>query len=223
MKSLVKLIAIVPILYCWVASAHEHWIDCDNYYPAVGDKTKLRICSGHDFPKSDIVLKEHVLYRTIVVKPEGETISYKTIEYDQHRLAETNFDTAGVHIVMFELKKPQMKEPLYYAKSIIVVGGKNDKEQLYSIKNSLEIVPGKTLTSIAMGDELPLIVLYEGKQVNARISIMPENGKSTTLNTTSDRQAQLKISSSGRFLLTAGYKGKSCSLTFAVRNTGTEK
>ena len=223
MKGLVKLIAIVPILYCWIASAHEHWLDCDNYYPAVGARTKLRLCSGHAFPKSDLVLKQHVLYRTIVVKPEGETISYKTIEYDQHRLAEADFDTAGVHIVMFELKKPQMEKPLYYAKSIIVVGGKNDKEQLYSITKGLEIVPGKTLTSLALEDELPLIVLYDGQRVNARISIIPEKGKSTTLTTTSERPAQFKISSSGRHLLTSCYKGKSCSLTFSVRNTEVEQ
>ena len=216
-------IAGLITLYSESVFAHEHWIDMTNVYPAAGETQKVFICSGHSFPESSIVLKDRVLHDAEIIKPDGTTERFETAEDTKRRSAEFSLNSNGTHIVGFALKQPQMKEPMYWVRAISVVGGTNDNERLYSTGKGLEIVPGSKVSSLKQGDKLPLVVLYNGKQIDTRLSILPEEGKSMTLSTTSKRPASLDVSEEGRYLVTTSYKGKSCSLTFAIQKAENEK
>lgn len=223
MKRFIVIIAVLICSYARIVSAHEHWVDTENFYPVVGKELKIFICSGHSFPESSIVLKNRVLHDTEVIKPDRTTESYETAEDGKQRSAELTFDSQGTYIVGFALKQPQMKEPMYWAKAIIVAGGRDDNEDLYSVGKGLEIVPGGKISALKKGDKLPLVVLYNDIQVVARLSILPEKGKSVTLSTTSERSASLTLPQEGRYLITSSYKGRSCSLTLAVRKAGAQE
>ena len=80
----------------------------------------------------------------------------------------------------------------------------------------------KEISSLAKGDTMPLVVRYNGEQVGTRISVLPEQGRSISLSTTPRRAAALTLPVSGRYLATAAYKGKTCSLTFSIREPGGE-
>lgn len=223
MKRFIVIIAVLICSYARIVSAHEHWVDTETFYPVVGKERKIFICSGHGFPESSIVLKDRVLHNTEITKPDRTTASYEAVEDGKRRSGNFTFDSPGTYVVGFTLKQPQMKEPMFRAKSIVVAGGRDDNEKLYSLGKGLEIVPGSKISTIRKGDKLPLTVLYDGVRVNAFLSILPEQGKSLSLGTTSERAASLSISKAGRYLVTTSYRGKSCSLTFAVQKAGIEK
>lgn len=115
------------------------------------------------------------------------------------------------------MKKPQLKEPSCWANSIASVEAENDDTTFYSLGDGLEIVPQKKISGLRKGDRLPLILLYNGKQVSSTLSISPEDGKSYFMRTEKGRPALIKIKHEGRYLIRANYKGKGCSLTFYVR------
>ena len=209
------------VLETETVSAHEHWIDADDFYPAAGETGKVFICSGHSFPKSNMTLKDRVLRSAEIIKPDARKTPLKTIEDGGQRSGEVVFETNGVHIITFELKQPQMKEAMHWAKSIIIADG-NDDDARYSVGQGLEIVPGIRISTLRKGDKAPLIVRYNGEQVKARVMILPERGNSVSLSTTEQRPASLSLSHDGRYLVSANYKGKSCSLTFVVRQSGDE-
>lgn len=205
------------------AFAHEHWIDMSDFYPDANTVQKVFICSGHSFPESSIALKDRVLHDAHIIAPDGTVKAFEYVDGTKKRSAEVSFQTNGIHKVGFVLKQPQMKEPLHWAKALVVVDKKNDNPDLYVTKKGLEIALKGTISTLTKGDQLPLTVLYNGKQVDARLSIQPEQGKSIILSTTSKRPAILSISQSVRYLITTSYKGKSCSLTFAVQKASTNK
>jgi uncharacterized GH25 family protein len=198
------------------AFAHEHWIDLENFHPGKGEKAKIFICSGHYFPKSSATLSERVLHTTMV-KPDGEIIAYTTIEEKNRRAGELIFESTGAYIIRFFLKKPQLKEPLYWASSIVIVEAENEDTGFYSLGNGLEIVPQKKISDLRKGDTLPLILLYDGKRVGSTLSVSPEDGKSYFMRTKKTRPALIKIEGRGKYLIRAKHKGKACSLTFSIR------
>lgn len=220
MRKLLLLTGIVMFLFYLSVSAsaraHEHWIDLESFYPVKGEKTKIFICSGHYFPKSSFALSERLLH-TQVIKPDKEIIVYKTMEEKNRRVGEVVFESTGTYIIRFFLKKPQLKEPLCWANSIAIVEAENDDTTFYSLGDGLEIVPQKKISGLRKGDRLPLILLYNGKQVSSTLSISPEVGKSYFMRTEKGRPALIKIKHEGRYLIRANYKGKGCSLTFYVR------
>lgn len=204
------------------ALAHEHWVDVEDYYPAAGKSVKVHVCSGHAFPESSTVLKERVLRGTRVIAPGGKASDYQASEAGKKRTARIELGEAGVHLVLFELGPPQMKEPMYQAKAIVIAGD-GDDEAKYAVGHGLEIVPMDKLSGLSKGGKLSLAVLYNGTRIAARITIEPEQGKSSVLSTTAKRAAEFKVPGEGRYLVTTSHKGKTCSLTFAVGGEGGKK
>ena len=212
-----RTLGVVGIL-TWTASvglAHEHWLDVEDYYPAAGAKLSISVCSGHSFPESSTVLKERVLRGTRVVSPEGKESAYQASEDGKKRKAQIDAGNAGVYLVLFELGPPQMKEPMYQAKAIVVAGDADDEDG-YKVGRNLEIVPLARVSAKANGDTLPLALVFNGERVAGRITVEPAKGRSVTLSTTRERAAELKLVGGGRHLATASHKGKGCSLTFSV-------
>ena len=207
----------IIFLFCSNAFSHEHWINLENFYPIRGEKTKIFICSGHYFPKSSTVLGERLLHDTKVISPEGKEYLYKTEEKRNHRVGEVIFESTGTYIITFSLKRPPLKEPEYWAKSIVIVEKENKDETFYKVGDGLEIVPREKISTLKKGEELPLILLYKGKPVESTLSVSVEGKKNFFLRTKKNGTAMLKIKREGRYLITAAYRGKGCSLTFCIR------
>ncbi len=211
------LVGIFVSLFCTSVLSHEHWIDLEEFYPLPGEKTIISICTGHYFPKSTLALSERLLYDTRVISPDGERYTYETKDEKNRRVAGLVFKSAGIHLISFSLKKPPMKEPLYFAKSIVLVKEKGGNGVSYALGCQMEIVPGKDIFTLEKGEELPLRLLYNGKPATSTFSISVDGKKNFFLRTNKNGLALLKVTSPGRYLITAHYKGKGCSLTFCIR------
>jgi len=207
---------IIGLCAC-TASAHEHWVDLETFYPAIGETNRISICSGHSFPKNSILLRKSLLHNLKVFLPDGKATAFKTTSQDKRWITDFVFKTEGVVIVSFSLKKPQIEEPLYRATAIVICGNTDKDKASYSTGKGLEIVPTGKLSQAKKTGTLQLILLSNGKRVSARLTILPEHGKNTILSTTEKRPAELKITKGGRYLVTTSYKGKGCSLTFALK------
>jgi hypothetical protein len=214
-----RVAACVCLIVCLACSAwaHEHWVDLEDFHPAAGATSKVFVCSGHGFPKSSTLLKKRLLHDLTARVAGGEAVPYEIRQDGKRWTGEVAFKTAGVSIVSFSLKRPPLKEPLYQARTIVVVGGGKDDETQYGTMPGLIIVPGSQIHELKKGDELPLTVLYNGERVKARLTISPAGGRSSFLRTTTDRAALLKINKGGRYLVTTDYKGKGASLLFSVK------
>lgn len=204
-------------LLLWAASAfgHEHWIVTDVSGTAGNGLARIRICSGHNFPQSDLLLAERLLSETVVVGPDGKSVLYKPHPRDKTWTADVAFDKPGVWMVSFALKKPQESDPLFRGRSLLVLGPLDDPSR-YAQKKGLEIVPGAALSTLKIGDTLPVSILVDGSPVEGKIAITPEKGSVSFLSTAKDRPAQLKIAAYGACLLTVSHKGRTFALTFTI-------
>ncbi|MFC1848681.1 DUF4198 domain-containing protein [candidate division CSSED10-310 bacterium] len=215
------IIAVICLSSINHVSAHEHWLDADDYYVAVGDTVVLSLCSGHEFPTRAMVLKERVIHITEVLKPDG--VSEKLSLTSGQKCWQASFcgHKAGTYLFRFTLKQPQLKEPKYQAKAIIIVGGVDNPER-YQFGQWLEIVPEKKISVLTTGDQLPLYVLFNGARVAARLTVIPEQGRSFYLTTTGTRCASLPLKRAGRYLITSRYQGQECSLIVLFPDRGSE-
>ena len=225
------LTGILVLLFHSSAFSHGHWIDLENFYPAQGEKTVIFICSGHSFPASSFALGERLLSDTGITHPsrsqrrildtaplnDMEEYTYTTKGGKKRRAGEFVFETKGTHLVRFSLKKPPLKEPIYCAKSIVLVGNQSEDNISYALASQIEVVPEKNIFTLTKGERLPLRLLYDGKPVRSTFSISIEGKKNFFLQTNKDGLALLKITRQGRYLITSHYKGKGCSLTFRIR------
>ena len=229
------LTTIIIIFIASAALAHEHWVDVTDYLPKLEDKIRVYITSGHSFPLGEFILGEKLLIDTKIITPERKEITYSTKEDKKgvKRLSDEIALTAtGIYLVRFNLKKPQVKEPLYYAKSIIhlskVVIDKEFNPASYTLGSYLEIIPQQLLTTLKKDDELTLKVLCDNKPLKETLEIgvklpseKPEDKpsaaeKNFTVKSDRDGIARLKISYPGKYLVTLDAKGTGCSLTFYI-------
>ncbi len=200
--------AILVLLFYNFGFSHEHWVDLENFSPSVGEKTKIFACSGHYFPKSDEVLSERVFNGFKIIDPDGKEKILETNPDNKlkSRVAEFTFDKEGTYIILFSLQRPPLKKQLYIAKSIVVVG--KWTELKYQPADGLDIVVEKNFSQIK--------VLYEGKPVSLTVSVSINGKKNFYLRTNKDGYLPLKITSLGKYLITAEYKGVGTSLTFYI-------
>ena len=77
-----------------------------------------------------------------------------------------------------------MNEPLFWAKSIVVVGEDDSDINRYIIGNGLEIIPQKRIHLIKEGGKISLMLLYDGERVASTINSISEKGKSILIKTT---------------------------------------
>lgn len=209
-----RLWMTAALLSATVACAHEHWILVEAGATAAGPR-KVRICSGHSFPASEIRLAERLLTDMEVVGPGGGATAFKPAGQGNSWEADVTFDKPGVWYASFALRKPQEDQPLYRGRCLIVVGGRDDPAR-YAGGKGLELVPGASLGSLKPGDTLPVSIRMDGAPIEGKISVAPENGAVSFISTGRDRPAQIRIGKAGAYMLAASHKGKTFALTFTV-------
>ena len=202
--------------------AHEHWVDTSAFYPVVGDTVPLHVCSGHYFPKSSFALKDAVLHKCFSRDSEGSMKPLVTETAGKQRTGRAVPRMEGAWIVGFALKRPQAADPVYEAKTILVVGGVTQETAGYANGDGLELVPQESVAALKEGDELPVALLLDGQPVAATITATAENGKTAFPRTQAGRPAMVAITKSGRYLLTAALRGRGCSLVFFVKEDASQ-
>lgn len=201
------------------ASAHEHWLLAEPAYPAAGAEVRLAVCSGHSFPRSEILLGEKLLAGTVLSGPAGASVPYKP-ERGDTAWGAVAAPAAGVWRAEFTLQKPLQDAPLHRSRCLIVAGGQDDPAA-YADGKGIEIVPRLAVTVLKPGDVLPLDVRLDGAPATGRITVTPEKGGVSFLSAGKDRPAELKVAASGWYLLGVSHQGRTFSLTFRVRDAGT--
>ena len=199
------------------ASAHEHWIDVDNFYPDTQTSACVRLCSGHYFPKSSFALNDKVLVGVTVHGPDGKAAGVTIAEEEKQRTGILVLASEGVHVVSFSLRRPRAREPSYEGKALLVVGNKGDDTSRYALGIGLELIPGKPVSELTPGDELPVSLRLNGEPLSGALSVSAEGGKTSSLRTEPDRPASLRLRKAGRYLVTASHGGRGCSLVFMVK------
>ena len=117
-------------------------------------------------------------------------------------------------MVDVSLTGPKQKEPAYWTRSLVVVGGRSRAEDTRKTGNGMEIIPGVALQDLKVSASLPLSVAYDGRTIRALVSITREDGRVSHIRSSTRRPAMLKIKTPGRYLVVASVAGKRCSLTF---------
>jgi hypothetical protein len=197
--------------------AHEHWIDLDAFYPAPSQQVGMRLCSGHHFPKSTVVLKDKVVSPVTWRRPGGQSTPIDTRAGEGQRVGTLTPVEAGAHLLHVTLKRPRAPEPSYEGKAIIVVERETDVDA-YAVGHGLELVPQQRLSGVVPGDVLPVALFLDGQRVAGTLSASRAGGKTSLLSTGVDRPARLKLAGAGRYLVTASREGRGCSLVFMIRN-----
>ena len=224
MKKALATMLFALLAFPAVLFGHEHWITVDDFSPQQGASGRFYICSGHDFPRSQHLLGDRILHRARLVPPRGSDIPLSSLAAADGKLrtGDVRYGTQGVHLLCFELKKPQVDSPLFWAKAIVIVG-ETDDVSAYTAGKGLEVVPLAALSAARAGGEIPLAVFRDGKRVAATLNIIPEHGKSSILRTSEERPAQLKLKRAGRYLITCSHAGKACSLLISISAEESEK
>jgi len=59
-------------IYCGPVDAHDLWLNIDNHYLKVGEKTNVEVVFGHNFPYCDILISSDDLNEFSYLTPLGE-------------------------------------------------------------------------------------------------------------------------------------------------------
>lgn len=207
---------LVIIFTVGILFGHDHWIDCETFYPAPGQTATIRICSGHYYPESALAIKERLIDESSISNPSGNRNPLPTEPVGMHREGIISFPTPGTYLVQVVLKRSQLSEPDYRMKAIIIAGGETPGEVNYSLGEGLEIVPVRNLGMVNIGDTLPLQAFYDGKPVQGTFTVSVDGKKNFNLSTDRSGLANLRIDRGGKYLVTFHHLGKGCSLTYEL-------
>ena len=202
------------------AQAHQHWIDLDSFYPSPGEADGVYVRSGHYFPKTTLKPSEKVMQGVTVRTPDGQTLAVETEAEKKEWQGAFSPQEQGVHLITFALKPARAPKPKYEAKAILVSGPGSDTPDQYALGAGLELNPGKAVSALNPGDELPVWLALDGVATAGELEIVPENGKSVVAKVSAEQPVLVKLRETGRYLVTASIKGRGCSLVFYVREPG---
>ncbi len=218
MKRMVPVVAAVWSLSAPVM-AHEHWMLAEPAAPAAGAAVNVSICSGHGFPKGEILLAERLLDGVALAGPGGVAVAMRPESRDGAWRATVTPPSTGVWRAEFSLKRPQQDEPIHRSRCLVIAGGKDDAA-VYADGRGIEIVPKSAVSALKPGDVLPLEIRIDGAPTAGKITVMPEKGSVAFLSAAKDRPAELKIAAPGWYLLGVSHQGRTFTLTFAVAQSG---
>ena len=202
------------------AHAHQHWIDLDSFYPSPGEADGVYVRGGHYFPKTTLKPSEKVMQGVAVRTPDGETVAVETEAAKKEWLGAFSPRAQGVHLITFVLKPARAPKPKYEAKAILVAGPGSDTAGDYTLGTGLELIPGKAVSELKPGDELPVSLALDGVATAGELEVVPENGKSVVTKVSAEQPVLVNLREAGRYLVTASIKGRGCSLVFYVRESG---
>jgi hypothetical protein len=192
--------------------AHEHWIDLETFEPNLGQKTKVFVRSGHNFPKGEFVLGKNLLKELKVLTPDKKLQTFLLEQEKDARTAYVVFNTNGSYILYFVVSRPPENEEVYFGKSIV-----NIKEQTSvstKVGNKLEIVLKQE--GLQINKKIPFQVLFEEKPTKTTVSVSIDGKKNFFVQTDKEGIGYLELKYPGKYLLTTSYKKYGCSLTFFV-------
>ncbi len=204
---------IVFLLLGGLLPAHENWLMPEQFSAAPGQTVTVRLCGGHYFPESSFAVKDKLVYQTVVISPAGDTTAFSTTALKKYRRGEITLPEEGLYQVLAILKRPQKKEPEYWMKTVVQAGTGN-QSLAFSAGNGLEIIPGRSLGTLRVGDELPVQVLYHQAPVQGSLSISIDGRKNYTVKTGETGRTTLHIKRAGRYLLFLTRGSQGSSLTF---------
>ncbi len=181
MKKLNLIITLGILITCIVTSAQAHmlWLNASNYAPKPGETVWIEIGWGHKYPR-DQVMTEGRLERLYVIDAKGQELSVKKIFPSFYKFTPL---TKGVCQIVGKLNPVFISKTtegrklgnkksvsdvvsctqyIMNAKAMIEVGG--DKEGFSRQSTELlEILPLKDPGSLAVGDTLPVKIMFKGK------------------------------------------------------------
>lgn len=234
-KGLFLFILLVTVCLSFYANqifAHDLWLNIDNHYPQVGEKTKVKVVFGHNFPYYDILIQRSELPEFSYFSPAGEKKEItKTWEDKQGEKAgalvgEISLDQEGSYVVSTYRKRKGDKEHVAsekYGKSIIVAGkGSGNVSQAFG--HRIEIIPLKNPQELKPGDSLPVKILFEGKPLSTFLyatyaGYYSEDEPFPVLSKSNEQgEALIKISQPGIWMVVGNHKVDfSASLTFEIK------
>jgi len=203
-----------------VLIAHDHWIDTNQYHTETGEEITIWICSGHYYPESDFAVKDKLVFETSVLSPSGLMFNFQTLSKKKRREGKIQLSDPGVYLVQAILKRPQLKEPEYWIKSIVVVGSEEISDSKYKTGQGLEIIPLENISELKIGDKLALQTQYNGESIQGMITISIAGKKNFSLHGNKQGITNLSIKQRGKYLITFSYDGMGCSLTFELNFEG---
>ncbi len=211
-----RILALLPA--CGTAvKAHEYWACLEDHQ----GQLEMRICSGHAFPESDLLLAERLLAETAFVRPDGVVVPVKPVAANKYWRAEFAAEGPGVWTAAFALKRPPEEEPFFRGRCLRVRGGADDPAR-YAMGKGLEIVPQAPLSRLKEGEAFAVALRWDGHPIEGKIMVTPENGSVMFFSTGRQRPAELKLPKAGWYLLTASHGGKSFALTIQVPDGAAE-
>lgn len=215
MKKIFSFLFFTAILSSILIS-HELWMFSSNYHPEVNREVKLFVCSGHNFPKSNFLIKKNLIKEIYVKTPA--TKSDLTFSNNK-RVWESQFSPKKsiIYISVFSLVKKKNSEPFFWGRAIIETKGSDNVKFDYLTGEGLEIVPLDKISTVIPGGQLQLQTLFKGKVVKFSGKISLNGGKNIFLNSDKSGIVKIKKVKTGTYLVTARYKDKGCSLTFDLK------
>jgi len=181
MKKLSLIIALGILFTCIAASAQAHmlWFNASNYTPDPGETVWIEIGWGHKYPR-DQVMTEGWLEQVYALDPKGKKLTLEKIFPSFYKFTP---QTKGTYKIVGKLKPGFLSittdghklgdkksvsnvvscfQYIMDAKALIEVGGKKDGFSRQSTE-PLEILPLKAPDSLAVGDTLPIKIMFQGK------------------------------------------------------------
>ncbi len=243
-------------LFAFDAQAHYMWLNVSDYTPVENRAANFSIGWGHAFcnPVMDILYRGDNLGQIYMIGPDGKEIKVNALNEFQYASADKL--SQGTYIAMvhrkegFSTKTAQgyvheprkgLKNVIYsrylgmYGKAIVNVGAPTqDKSFMKPVGIPLEIVPLVNPSDLKAGDYFTFKLLAQGKplaeNINASYAGFSYDGAwAYTTRTKQDGIGEIKILSSGIWIIKANYKAPypepdkadeysyTTSLTFEVR------
>jgi hypothetical protein len=211
-----KCLAGVAALFIGAAcaDAHDFWVNADSLRPEPGQTVAVQIAGGHHFPQSELILQGRLIREFTVTRHDGTTTPIALNPAGKTHESSLTIDTPGVYLLNLVIQRPQKKEPESLCRAILIPAGGDDQPGAYARNSSLEIVPGKALSQLASGDELPLELRRDGKPMATQFTVCAEKGKPQWIRSTADAPAVLQVKSGTKYLVTAIDGGQTVSLVF---------
>lgn len=243
-------------LFALDAQAHYMWLNVSDYTPVENKVANFSIGWGHVFcnPVMGILYGGELLDKIYMIGPDGKEIKVKALNEFQYASADKL--SQGTYIAMAHRKegfstktaqgyvqKPRsgLKDVIYsryigmYGKAIVNVGAPTEsKSFMQPVGIPLEIVPLVNPSNLKAGDYFTFKLLYQGKPLAENINasyagFSYDNAWAYTTKTKQDGIGEIKILSSGIWVIKANYKepypepdkadeySYATSLTFEVR------
>ena len=197
------------------ARAHDNWITADNYFPRPGRQVTLSIASGHSFPESGDLISESLLEGILVTRPDGVKELLEVFPDGAKNVlrASLNISSTGTYTAYYELRRPQVSEPIASGSLVLISGGicSGDRKETGGVR----IVSLDDISGARPGSNLRFAILQDGESTGGVLSVTPENARSYRMRARPNRPARI-MAESGMHLIVTSEGGRRHSFTFFV-------